>query len=39
MAARSRPRAGQIKDDYDEERTIWSQIRDDAKRVDMLMVR
>ncbi|KAF2658634.1 hypothetical protein K491DRAFT_689937 [Lophiostoma macrostomum CBS 122681] len=38
MAARSRPRAGQLKEDFDEERSIWSQIRDDAKRVDALMV-
>ncbi|KAF2470241.1 uncharacterized protein BDR25DRAFT_288052 [Lindgomyces ingoldianus] len=38
MAARSRPRAGQLKEEIDEERTLWSQIRADAKRVDHLMV-
>ncbi|KAF2740258.1 hypothetical protein EJ04DRAFT_572537 [Polyplosphaeria fusca] len=37
MAARSRPRAGQLKDELDEERSIWSQIRADAKRVDQLL--
>ncbi|KAF2122716.1 SGF29 tudor-like domain-containing protein [Lophiotrema nucula] len=36
MAARSRPRA-QLKEEVDEERSIWSQIRADAKRVDQLM--
>ncbi|KAF2181975.1 hypothetical protein K469DRAFT_670424 [Zopfia rhizophila CBS 207.26] len=37
MAARSRPRAGQLKEEVDEERTLWSQIRSDARRVDQLM--
>lgn len=39
MAARSRPRAGQLKDELDEERSLWSQIQEDAKRIDILMVR
>ncbi|OCK84366.1 hypothetical protein K432DRAFT_289125 [Lepidopterella palustris CBS 459.81] len=39
MAARSRPRAGQVKEEVDEERSIWSQIRSDAKRVDALAAR
>ena len=38
MAARSRPRAGQIKDEMDVERSIWSQIREYARRVDSLVV-
>ncbi|KAF2269823.1 hypothetical protein CC78DRAFT_564509 [Lojkania enalia] len=37
MAARSRPRGGQVKDELDEERSLWSQIRADAKRVDQLL--
>ncbi|KAF2822146.1 hypothetical protein CC86DRAFT_330946 [Ophiobolus disseminans] len=37
MAARSRPRAGQIKDEFDEERALWNQIRADARRIDLLM--
>ncbi|KAF2817720.1 uncharacterized protein BDZ99DRAFT_432044 [Mytilinidion resinicola] len=37
MAARNRPRAGQVKDEVDEERSIWSQIRSDAKRGDQLL--
>lgn len=36
-ASRSRPRAGQIKDEMDEERSIWSQIREYARRVDSLV--
>ena len=39
MAARSRPRAGQVKEEVDEERSIWNQLRSDAKRVDALVVR
>lgn len=39
MAARNRPRAGQIKNDADEEMSIWNQLRSDAKRVDVLVVR
>lgn len=38
MAARSRPRAGQLKDEIDEERHLWNQIRADGKRFDQLMV-
>lgn len=38
MAARSRPRAGQIKEDFDEERSLWSQILEEAKRIDVLTV-
>ena len=39
MAARSRPRAGQIKEELDEERSLWGQILEDAKRIDLLLVR
>ncbi|KAF2014912.1 hypothetical protein BU24DRAFT_223776 [Aaosphaeria arxii CBS 175.79] len=39
MAARSRPRGGHMKEELDEERSIWSQIRDDAKRIDSLLTR
>jgi hypothetical protein len=39
MAARSRPRGGQLKDEFDEERSLWNQIRADARRIDQLMVR
>lgn len=39
MAARSRPRAGQLKDDFDEERNIWNSIRRDAQKVDEMLVR
>jgi hypothetical protein len=39
MAARSRPRGGQLKEEFvDEERAIWNSIRNDARRVDQLMV-
>lgn len=38
MAARSRPRGGQHKDEFDEERSLWNQIRADARRIDQLMV-
>ncbi|KAJ8107341.1 hypothetical protein OPT61_g8934 [Boeremia exigua] len=37
MAARSRPRGGQIKDEYDEERSLWNQIKSDARHIDQLM--
>ena len=39
MAARSRPRAGQLKDEIDEERSLWNQIKADGRRFDQLMVR
>ena len=39
MAARSRPRNGQPREDANEERNIWNQVRNDAKRVDTLTVR
>lgn len=39
MAARSRPRAGQQRDEIDEERHLWNTIRADGKRFDQLMVR
>jgi hypothetical protein len=38
MAARSRPRGGQLKDEFDEERSLWNQIRADARRIDQLIV-
>ncbi|KAF2621798.1 hypothetical protein BU25DRAFT_415809 [Macroventuria anomochaeta] len=37
MAARSRPRGGQMKDEYDEERSLWNQIKSDARHIDQLM--
>ncbi|PSN66113.1 hypothetical protein BS50DRAFT_677394 [Corynespora cassiicola Philippines] len=37
MAARSRPRAGQLKEEVDEERSLWNQIRAEARRIDQLM--
>ncbi|KAJ4321931.1 hypothetical protein N0V94_002643 [Neodidymelliopsis sp. IMI 364377] len=37
MAARSRPRGGQIKDEFDEERSLWNQIRSDGRSIDQLM--
>ncbi|KAF1972566.1 hypothetical protein BU23DRAFT_534885 [Bimuria novae-zelandiae CBS 107.79] len=37
MAARNRPRAGQLKDEIDEERHLWNQIRADGKRFDQHM--
>ncbi|UPX17267.1 uncharacterized protein EKO05_0007633 [Ascochyta rabiei] len=39
MAARSRPRGGQIKDEFDEERSLWNQIKSDARQIDQLMKR
>ncbi|CAI6332686.1 unnamed protein product [Periconia digitata] len=39
MAARSRPRAGQLKDEIDEERSLWNQIKADGRRFDQLMAR
>lgn len=38
MTSRSRPRGAQLKDDADEERSIWNQLRADAKKVDALVV-
>jgi hypothetical protein len=38
MAARSRPRGGQMKDEIDEERHLWNTIRADGRRFDQLMV-
>lgn len=37
MAARSRPRGGQIKEEFDEERSIWNSIKADGRRVDQYM--
>ncbi|EKG20953.1 SAGA-associated factor 29 [Macrophomina phaseolina MS6] len=37
MTSRSRPRGAQLKDDADEERSIWNQLRADAKKVDQLV--
>ncbi|KAL6703912.1 hypothetical protein ACN47E_008948 [Coniothyrium glycines] len=37
MAARSRPRGGQLKEEFDEERSIWNSIKADGRRVDQLM--
>ncbi|KAH9866113.1 hypothetical protein J1614_008677 [Plenodomus biglobosus] len=37
MAARNRPRGGQLKEEYDEERSIWNSIKADGRRVDQLM--
>ncbi|OJD34265.1 saga complex component [Diplodia corticola] len=37
MMSRSRPRGAQLKDDADEERSIWNQLRADAKKVDALV--
>ncbi|KAK8184591.1 SGF29 tudor-like domain-containing protein [Phyllosticta citribraziliensis] len=37
MTSRSRPRGSQIKDDADEERSIWNQLRTDARKVDGLV--
>lgn len=39
MAARSRPRGGQMKDEYDEERSIWNGIKSEGRNIDQLMVR
>ncbi|KAF1945925.1 hypothetical protein EJ02DRAFT_451032 [Clathrospora elynae] len=36
MAARNRPR-GQLKEEFDEERSIWNSIKTDGRRVDQLM--
>lgn len=38
MAARSRPRGGQMKDEYDEERSIWNGIKSEGRNIDQLMV-
>jgi len=38
MSIRSRPRAGQLKDEVDEERTLWASIQADAKKIDSLVV-
>ncbi|KAF2126827.1 hypothetical protein P153DRAFT_345451 [Dothidotthia symphoricarpi CBS 119687] len=37
MAARNRPRGGPLKDEFDEERSLWNQIRADARRIDQLL--
>ncbi|KAJ4370237.1 hypothetical protein N0V86_008974 [Didymella sp. IMI 355093] len=37
MAARSRPRGGQMKDEYDEERSIWNGIKSEGRNIDQLM--
>ncbi|KAH9867095.1 hypothetical protein IAQ61_007687 [Plenodomus lingam] len=37
MAARNRPRGGQLKEEFDEERSIWNSIKADGRRVDQLM--
>ncbi|KAF2709984.1 hypothetical protein K504DRAFT_466432 [Pleomassaria siparia CBS 279.74] len=37
MASRNRPRASQLKDEIDEERSLWTQIQADAKQIDQLM--
>ncbi|KAF2087348.1 hypothetical protein K490DRAFT_65740 [Saccharata proteae CBS 121410] len=37
MTSRSRPRGAQLKNDADEERDIWMQLRQDAKKVDALV--
>ncbi|KAF2838321.1 hypothetical protein M501DRAFT_1005197 [Patellaria atrata CBS 101060] len=40
MAARNRgPRSGQVKDDANEERNLWNQLRQDAKKVDTLVAK
>lgn len=39
MAARARGRPSQVKDDADVERTLWKQIREDAKSIDVLIQR
>ncbi|KAF2199471.1 hypothetical protein GQ43DRAFT_420194 [Delitschia confertaspora ATCC 74209] len=36
MSARNRPRAGQLKEE-DEEKTLWTQIRADARKIDALI--
>lgn len=38
MSARNRPRAGQLKEEVDEERTLWTQIQADARKIDSLVV-
>jgi hypothetical protein len=39
MAARNRNRPGLVKEDADEERSLWNQIRSESKRIDALVVR
>jgi len=39
MAARNRNRPGLVKEDADEERSLWNQIRSESKRIDDLIVR
>ncbi|KAF1951175.1 hypothetical protein CC80DRAFT_481414 [Byssothecium circinans] len=39
MASRNRPRAGQLKDEIDEERSLWNQIKTDGRKFDQLMAR
>jgi hypothetical protein len=39
MAARNRNRPGLVKEDADEERSLWNQIRSESKRIDDLVVR
>jgi SAGA-associated factor 29 len=38
MASRNRNRQAPVKDDADEERSLWNQLVTDAKRVDGLIV-
>jgi hypothetical protein len=38
MASRNRNRQAPVKDDADEERSIWNQLVVDAKRIDALIV-
>lgn len=38
MAARNRNRPGVVKEEADEERALWQQVRGDGKRVDALVV-
>lgn len=37
MASRNRNRPGVVKEDADEERSLWNQIRSEAKRIDSLV--
>src|SRR5215469_9441782 len=38
MASRNRNRPGVVKEDADEERSLWNQIRSESKRIDSLVV-
>ena len=38
MASRNRNRPGFVKEDADEERSLWGQIRTESKRIDSLVV-